>query len=185
VAVDSFVETVLLPDVDLSALSTRIEATFSIGSNNAVRHGGDVSVLSSIDSSMLLLSSGEVPELDVLGSSGTEFVGSRSSTEADVVDLVGVSLRLVFLLASGSIEHVDAMVVGHVDGSKLSAVRRDGDGLDTTRALGHDGASFLSSSTGIPGEDQRDGSTLSSNSERTVGGNGKGHDVVVVTVLFS
>lgn len=145
-------------------------------------HGGDISVVGAIDSSVFNLVSVEVPELDVLGTSGTEFVRSGLSSEADIIDLVSVSLGLVFLLASGGIEHKDGMVIGHVDGSKLSAVGRDGNALNTTGSLGHDGASHLFTSHGVPGEDEWDGSTLSSNSELTVRRNGEGHDVIVVTV---
>lgn len=60
---------------------------------------------------MFCLLSAEVPELDVLGTSGTDFVATGLSSETDIIDLVGVSLHLVFLLASGGIENIDVMVV--------------------------------------------------------------------------
>lgn len=118
----------------------------------------------------------------MLGSDGTQLVIAGSTREADVVNLVGISLLLVLLNAGSAVEDVDVVIVGHVDGSELGHVGGDGDALESSGSLVEDGTLLLLSSDGVPSEDQGDGSTLSSDGERAIGRHGEGHDVVVVTV---
>jgi hypothetical protein len=144
-----------------------------------VRYGGDISVVSSVDSSVLNLVFSRVPELNVPRSNGAEFV-LVVFTPADVVNLVGVSLVHKFLLTRGSVEYVDTVVGRHVDTSKLTSVAVEPDALEAISTLVKDSTSLFLSSDGIPNEDHRNRSTLSGDS--VVSENVDAHDVVVVTV---
>lgn len=144
-----------------------------------MRHSRDISVISSVDSSVLNFAGSSVPELNVLRSNGAEFV-LVVLAPADVVNLVGVSLVHKFLLTRGSVEYVDTMVGRHVDTSKLTSVAVEPDALEAISTLVKDSTSLLLSSDSIPDEDHRDRSTLSGDS--VVSKNVDAHDVVVVTV---
>jgi len=136
VCFNNLVEGVILPDKDASVLGTGVEGTLSIGGADAVRHGGNVSMVSSVDSSVFNLRGGEVPEFDVLHSGGADDVRARGSGETDIVDSVGISLHHVLLLTSSGVENVDVVVVRHVHGGEHGAIRRDGQALDTLGTLG-------------------------------------------------
>lgn len=110
-------------------------------------------MLCSVDASVLDLFSGEIPELNVLRSDGTD---DAVTILFDVVNLVGVSLYLVLLLTGCTIEDIDAVVVGHVDSTESITIISKRHGLDTSSTLFQDGACFLLASNGVPSEDQGD-----------------------------
>lgn len=107
VTINGLVKSVVFPEEELSVRATRDEGAFRVGGNDTVRSGSDVSVLGSIDTSMFVLGLGEVPELDVFLSNGTD---NAIAVDGDIVNLVGVSLCLVLLSTGFFIEDVDVMV---------------------------------------------------------------------------
>lgn len=170
------------PDEDITVSTTGIEVTFVIGSTNTVRQGGEIT---SSSSSSLNSVRTEIPELDVSNTSGTDFVRSGSTREGDVVNLVCITLLLANLVSRGSVENVDRVVIRHIDSSELGAVRRDSNALDSTCSLRENGTCFLLTSLSIPGEDERNASTLSSDAERSIRGHSETHNIVIMAFHFS
>ena len=104
-----------------------------------------------------------IPEVDVLGSASSEFVGLRAET--NVVDLVGVSLDSADLTPVSCLEHVDPVIVGEIDATDQRAVVVEGNGVDTSGSLGKLDTALLITSNSVPAEDSWRGANLSGTSD--------------------